>query len=101
MKKMYVTVIMFATFSGLIKLSKMVMYMQRMGPLKEKEKRLRMLSDQKRRVENVNILIDLHMKKFEYFRLVESIQGDCAFTCILLCKGIGVFFITLFIDSKS
>jgi hypothetical protein len=71
MKKMYVTVIMFATFSGLIKLSKMVMYMQRMGPLKEKEKRLRMLSDQKRRVENVNILIDLHMKKFEYFRLVK------------------------------
>lgn len=36
---------------------------------KEKEKKLRMLSDQKRRVENVNSLIDYHMKKFDHFRI--------------------------------
>ncbi len=32
---------------------------------------LRMLSDQKRRVENVNTLIEFHMKKFEYFRVAK------------------------------
>lgn len=30
-----------------------------------------MLSDQKRRVENVNLLIDYHMRKFEEFRLLK------------------------------
>ncbi|DBA02464.1 TPA: hypothetical protein N0F65_008678 [Lagenidium giganteum] len=39
------------------------------GAAREKEKKMRMLSDQKRRVENVNALIDQNMKKFEYFRV--------------------------------
>ncbi|TMW57377.1 hypothetical protein Poli38472_003302 [Pythium oligandrum] len=40
----------------------------RSGSGKEREKKLRMLSDQKRRVENVNALIELHMRRFEQFR---------------------------------
>jgi hypothetical protein len=39
------------------------------GGNKEREKRLKLLQDQKRRVENVNALIDFHMKRFEYFRV--------------------------------
>lgn len=48
-----------------------VLWTQRGGSAKEKEKKLRMLSDQKRRVENVNVLIEYHMRKFEEFRLLK------------------------------
>uniref|UniRef100_K3X4A2 BAR domain-containing protein n=1 Tax=Globisporangium ultimum (strain ATCC 200006 / CBS 805.95 / DAOM BR144) TaxID=431595 RepID=K3X4A2_GLOUD len=44
---------------------------KRGGSGKEKEKKLRMLSDQKRRVENVNALIDYHLSKFEEFRILK------------------------------
>lgn len=37
--------------------------------MKEKEKKLRMLSDQKRRVENVNALLDTHMENFDRYRI--------------------------------
>ncbi|CAH0491769.1 unnamed protein product [Peronospora farinosa] len=33
-----------------------------------KEKKLRMLSDQKRRVENVNALLETHMEQFDHYR---------------------------------
>ncbi|KAG6957214.1 hypothetical protein JG687_00010127 [Phytophthora cactorum] len=36
---------------------------------KEKEKKLRMLSDQKRRVENVNALLDTHTENFDRYRI--------------------------------
>ncbi|RLN93099.1 hypothetical protein BBJ28_00018804 [Nothophytophthora sp. Chile5] len=38
---------------------------------KEKEKKLRMLSDQKRRVENVNALLDTHTENFEHYRVLK------------------------------
>uniref|UniRef100_A0AAV1TA30 BAR domain-containing protein n=1 Tax=Peronospora matthiolae TaxID=2874970 RepID=A0AAV1TA30_9STRA len=43
--------------------------MKRGSAAKEKEKKLRMLSDQKRRVENVNALLDIHMENFERYRI--------------------------------
>ncbi|KAJ0402130.1 hypothetical protein P43SY_000445 [Pythium insidiosum] len=46
----------------------------RSATTKEKEKKWRMLSDQKRRVENVNALIDHHMKMFEDYRLAKMKQ---------------------------
>ena len=43
--------------------------LQRGSPGKEKERKLRMLSDQKRRVENLNALLDIHMESFERYRI--------------------------------
>ncbi|CAI5732791.1 unnamed protein product [Hyaloperonospora brassicae] len=43
--------------------------LQRGSAAKEKERKLRMLSDQKRRVENVNALLDIHMESFERYRI--------------------------------
>ena len=43
--------------------------LQRGSSGKEKERKLRMLSDQKRRVENVNALLDIHMESFERYRI--------------------------------
>ncbi|GMF17746.1 unnamed protein product [Phytophthora fragariaefolia] len=42
---------------------------QRGSSAKEKEKKLRMLSDQKRRVENVNALLETHMENFDRYRV--------------------------------
>ncbi|ETV74033.1 hypothetical protein H257_11347 [Aphanomyces astaci] len=38
---------------------------------KEREKRQRLVHDQRRRVENVNALVDVHMKRFEFFRVTK------------------------------
>jgi hypothetical protein len=43
--------------------------LKRGSSAKEKEKKLRMLSDQKRRVENVNALLDAHLENFDRYRI--------------------------------
>ncbi|GAB9475090.1 hypothetical protein Gpo141_00012195 [Globisporangium polare] len=67
---------------------------KRGGSAKEKEKKLRMLSDQKRRVENVNVLIEYHMRKFEEFRLLKmkKIMGELARSNMFYhAKGLELF----------
>ncbi|ETI56741.1 hypothetical protein, variant [Phytophthora nicotianae CJ01A1] len=51
------------------KLQKEYDELRRGSSAKEKEKKLRMLSDQKRRVENVNALLDTHMDNFDRYRI--------------------------------
>ncbi|KAL7680986.1 hypothetical protein Plhal304r1_c060g0146001 [Plasmopara halstedii] len=51
------------------KLQKEYNELKRGSSAREKEKKLRMLSDQKRRVENVNALLDLHMVSFDRYRI--------------------------------
>ncbi|EEY61262.1 uncharacterized protein PITG_01525 [Phytophthora infestans T30-4] len=51
------------------KLQKEYEELKRGSSTKEKEKKLRMLSDQKRRVENVNSLLDRHMESFDRYRM--------------------------------
>ncbi|OWY94400.1 hypothetical protein PHMEG_00035889 [Phytophthora megakarya] len=51
------------------KLQKEYDELKRGNTAKEKEKKLRMLSDQKRRVENVNTLLDAHMENFDRYRI--------------------------------
>ncbi|KAE8886655.1 hypothetical protein PF005_g1858 [Phytophthora fragariae] len=51
------------------KLQKEYDELRRGSSAKEKEKKLRMLSDQKRRVENVNTLLDTHMENFDHYRI--------------------------------
>ncbi|KAG7393512.1 hypothetical protein PHYPSEUDO_007349 [Phytophthora pseudosyringae] len=51
------------------KLQKEYDELRRGSSAKEKEKKLRMLSDQKRRVENVNVLLDTHMENFDRYRI--------------------------------
>ncbi|KAG2531981.1 hypothetical protein JM18_001491 [Phytophthora kernoviae] len=51
------------------KLQKEYDELRRGSSAKEKEKKLRMLSDQKRRVENVNTLLDAHTENFDRYRI--------------------------------
>ncbi|KAG7401217.1 hypothetical protein PHYBOEH_002401 [Phytophthora boehmeriae] len=51
------------------KLQKEYDELRRGSSAKEKEKKLRMLSDQKRRVENVNALLDAHTENFDRYRI--------------------------------
>ncbi|KAG2763148.1 hypothetical protein Pcac1_g25153 [Phytophthora cactorum] len=52
-----------------VKLQKEYDELRRGSSAKEKEKKLRMLSDQKRRVENVNALLDTHTENFDRYRI--------------------------------
>ncbi|EQC38199.1 hypothetical protein SDRG_04627 [Saprolegnia diclina VS20] len=47
-----------------------------LGGNKEREKRARLLTDQKRRVDNVNALLELHWKRFEFFRVTKMKVDD-------------------------
>ncbi|TDH72297.1 uncharacterized protein CCR75_003441 [Bremia lactucae] len=51
------------------KLQKEYDELKRGSSAREKEKKLRILSDQKRRVENGNALVNLHMEHFDRFRI--------------------------------
>ncbi|KAG6598189.1 FAM92 protein [Phytophthora cinnamomi] len=51
------------------KLQKEYDELRRGSSAKEKEKKLRMLSDQKRRVENVNALLETHLENFDRYRI--------------------------------
>ncbi|ETV97688.1 hypothetical protein, variant [Aphanomyces invadans] len=60
---------------------------------KEREKRQRLVQDQKRRVENVNSLVDLHMKRFEYFRVAKlKVMSELARAQLYYhCRGVEYF----------
>ncbi|KAG4231039.1 hypothetical protein PC116_g20682 [Phytophthora cactorum] len=63
-----------------VKLQKEYDELRRGSSAKEKEKKLRMLSDQKRRVENVNALLDTHTENFDRYRIQKmkkiTLQGS-------------------------
>eukprot|EP00644_Phytophthora_capsici_P008068 jgi/Phyca11/20153/fgenesh1_pg.PHYCAscaffold_58_\ len=64
------------------------------GSSKEKEKKMRMLSDQKRRVENVNTLLDTHMENFERYRIqkMKKIVSELARSqAFYYAKGLELF----------
>ncbi|ETV74035.1 hypothetical protein, variant 2 [Aphanomyces astaci] len=61
---------------------------------KEREKRQRLVHDQRRRVENVNALVDVHMKRFEFFRVtkLKKVMSELARAQLHYhCKGIECF----------
>ncbi|KAF0694485.1 Aste57867_14653 [Aphanomyces stellatus] len=61
---------------------------------KEREKRLRLVQDQKRRVENVNTLVDYHMKRYEFFRVakLKKVMNELSRSQLFYhCKGVEVF----------
>ena len=41
------------------------------GKSKASEKKLRMVTDQKRRVANIDVLVDFHFQKLEHFRVAK------------------------------
>ncbi|RLN74182.1 hypothetical protein BBJ28_00019899 [Nothophytophthora sp. Chile5] len=60
--------------------------LRRGSSAKEKEKKLRMLSDQKRRVENVNALLDTHAENFEHYRVLKmKVSQHCRSRCSKRC----------------
>ncbi|OQR93864.1 hypothetical protein THRCLA_08325 [Thraustotheca clavata] len=64
------------------------------GGNKERDKRIRLVNDQKRRVDNVNALLDMHLKRFEYFRNVKmkKVMNEMARAQLYYhCKGVECF----------
>ncbi|KDO24027.1 hypothetical protein SPRG_10815 [Saprolegnia parasitica CBS 223.65] len=65
-----------------------------LGGNKEREKRARLLADQKRRVDNVNALLDVHWKRFEFFRVtkMKRVMSEMARAQLYYhCKGVECF----------
>ncbi|OQR86879.1 hypothetical protein ACHHYP_09754 [Achlya hypogyna] len=65
-----------------------------LGGNKERDKRVRLLNDQKRRVENVNSLLDMHLTRFEYYRVtkMKKVMNEMARAQLYYhCKGVECF----------
>ncbi|CAK4702734.1 hypothetical protein LEN26_009034 [Aphanomyces euteiches] len=61
---------------------------------KEREKRMRLLQEQRRRAENVNSLVDYHMKRFEFFRVtkLKKVMNELSRAQLFYhCRGLECF----------